>query len=290
MGKWLVGEDVGTAMHERIGAAMVRNGGSETGAPTPKSGALILNADDFGRDRPTTDRIAECCATGAVSSVSAMVFMEDSERAAELAREQSIEVGLHLNFTAPFSGKSVPVPLAEHQERIARHLRRHRLAQVVPHPGLIRSFQYVTKAQLDEFHRLYGFPAERIDGHHHMHLCANVLLQKLLPRGTMVRRNFSFDRGEKSLGNTLYRNLVDRALARRHWLTDYFFSLPPLEPVSRLEKIYTLARQFTVEVETHPVNPDEYRYLAGGAFFRQIGDVRLARPSVVRARLERGLD
>jgi len=255
-----------------------------------QSGVLIVNADDFGRDRPTTDRIVECCASGAVSSVSAMVFMEDSERAAELAREHSIEAGLHLNFTAPFSGKPLPPPLTEHQQRIARHLRRHRLAQVVPHPGLIRSFEYVTAAQFDEFRRLYGVPAERIDGHHHMHLCANVLVQRLLPPGTMVRRNFSFDRGEKSLANTVYRHLVDRALARRHWLTDYFFSLPPLEPVSRLQRIYSLASQFTVEVETHPINPDEHHYLAGGEFFRQIGDVRLARPSVVRARLERGRD
>jgi hypothetical protein len=225
---------------------------------------------------------------GAVSSVSAMVFMEDSERAAEVARGQGIEAGLHLNFTDPLSGRAVPPALAEHQQRIARHLRRHRLAQIVFHPGLMRAFEYVTAAQMDEFRRLYGSAPERIDGHHHMHLCANVLIQRLLPAGTMVRRNFSFDRGEKSFGNHVYRNLVDRLLARRHRVTDYFFSLPPLEPESRLRRIYSLARRSTVEVETHPVNPNEHRYLAGGEIFRQIGDLRLARPSVMRAELERG--
>jgi predicted glycoside hydrolase/deacetylase ChbG (UPF0249 family) len=211
-----------------------------------------------------------------------MVFMEDSERAAEIARDQGIEGGLHLNFTMPFSGRSIPAALTERQQHIARHLLRHRLAQIVFHPGLIRSFEYVARAQLDEFHRLYRAMPERIDGHHHMHLCANVLMQKLLPLGTMVRRNFSFEPGEKSLGNQLYRSAVDRRLARRHQLTDYFFSLPPLAPESRLQRIFALASKTIVEVETHPVNPDEYRYLAGEEFLRQTGSLRLARPSDIR--------
>lgn len=262
------------------------NSALEPTAATPHAGLLIMNADDWGRDRLTTDRILDCCLLGAVSSVSAMVFMDDSERAAAIARERRIEGALHLNLTTPFSGSGVAAGLAERQQRIARHLLRHRLAQILFHPGLMRSFEYVVAAQLDEFRRLYGAAPERIDGHHHMHLCANVLIQRLLPSGTMVRRNFSFDRGEKSLGNHLYRRLVDRSLARRHWLTDYFFSLPPLEPASRLRRIFSLASQFTVEVETHPVNPEEHRYLAGGEIFRQIGDMRVARPSVMRPRSE----
>jgi len=257
-------------------------------AMTLHTGLLIMNADDWGRDRLTTDRILDCCLPGAVSSVSAMVFMEDSERAAAISREQGIEAGLHLNFTTPFSGRGVPAGLAQRQQRIARHLLRHRLAQILFHPGLMRSFEYVAAAQLDEFRRLYGAAPDRIDGHHHMHLCANVLIQKLLPWGTVVRRNFSFDRGEKSLGNHLYRSLVDRSLARRHRLTDYFFSLPPLEPASRLRTIFALASQSTVEVETHPVNPEEHRYLAGGEMFRQIGDMHVARPSAMRPRSEKG--
>ena len=251
-------------------------------ALTMHAGLLIMNADDWGRDRLTTDRILDCCLPGAVSSVSAMVFMKDSERAAAIAREQGIEAGLHLNFTTPFSGNDVPDGLAERQQRIARHLLRHRLAQTVFHPGLMRSFEYVAAAQLDEFRRLYGVAPERIDGHHHMHLCANVLIQKLLPLGTMARRSFSFERGEKSLGSHLYRSLVNRSLARRHRLTDYFFSLPPLEPADRIRKIFSLANDFAVEVETHPVNPEEHRYLANGELFRQIGGIRMAPPSAMR--------
>lgn len=237
-----------------------------------RSGVLILNADDWGRDCQNTDRSLECVRRGAVTSVSAMVFMEDSKRAAAIACEQGIGTGLHLNFTTPFSEPGTPTQLIEHQQRLAYYLRRHRLAQVVFHPGLVSSFKYVVVAQLQEFARLYGAEPTRLDGHHHMHLCSNVLLGGLLPPGTLVRRNFSFQPGEKSLYNRLYRKIADRILARHHRLTDFFFSLPPLNPPSRLERIFSLASQFTVEVETHPVNPEEYRFLTGGEILRLAGD------------------
>ena len=240
-------------------------------------GVLIVNADDWGRDHNTTGQIFECALRGTVSSVSAMVFMEDSERAAAIARERGIDAGLHLNLTTLFSAPGSPTRLIEHQQQLSRHLRWHRLAQVIFHPGLTGSFKYVVAAQLDEFRRLYGADPGRIDGHHHMHLCANVLLQGLLPPGTIVRRNCTFEPGEKTPLNRLYRQVVDRMLARRHRLTDFLFSLPPLEPSGRLQHIFSLARQFIVELETHPVNPDEYRFLTGGEIFRRAGDLRIAR-------------
>jgi hypothetical protein len=110
-----------------------------------------------------------------------------------------------------------------------------------------------------------------------MHLCANVLFGKLLPTGTMVRRNFSFRKREKSGINRLYRAAIDRVLAKRHRLTDYFFSLPPLEPPSRIDEILSIARQSIVEVETHPVNPEEYRFLTGGEILRKMGNLQIAR-------------
>src|SRR5208337_4418972 len=64
-----------------------------------RAGVLIVNADDWGRDRETTERILQCVRCESVSSVSAMVFMEDSERAAVIAQETGIDGGLHLNLT-----------------------------------------------------------------------------------------------------------------------------------------------------------------------------------------------
>jgi hypothetical protein len=192
-----------------------------------------------------------------------MVFMEDSERAAKIARDCGVDAGLHLNFTTSFSTPGVPSQLVVHQRRISEYLLRNRLSQVVFHPGLIRSFEYVTATQRDEFARLYGHEPQRLDGHHHMHLCANVLLGGLLPPGTMVRRSFSFQPGEKSFVNRHYRQAIDRTLGRRHRLTDFFFSIQPLASSSRLQKILNLSQRFVVEMETHPQQPDEYAFLTG---------------------------
>jgi predicted glycoside hydrolase/deacetylase ChbG (UPF0249 family) len=253
--------------------------------PSPREhsfsgGLLVVNADDWGIDRETTETILCCVLRGAVSSVSAMVFMEDSERAATVAREGGVDAGLHLNFTTRFSARGCAPRLAGHQQAVARFLRRHRFAPVIFHPGLQRSFEYVTSAQVDEFRRLYGADPYRIDGHHHMHLCANVLIQKLLPRGTLVRRNFSFRPGEKGLWNRAYRALVDGALERRHSVVDFLFPLAPFRS-ERLQRICALARHAVVEVETHPVQPEEYRYLTGGEMFQRFDGVAMGSHALV---------
>lgn len=236
---------------------------------------IIVNADDWGRDIHTTDRTLDCVLRGTVSSVSAMAFMEDSERAADLALQHDVDAGLHLNFTTPFSAPRVSSRFSEHHARVARFLIRSRLSQVVYHPGLAGSFEYVVAAQLDEFRRIYGAEPGRVDGHHHMHLCANVLFAGLLPAGTVARRNFSFQAGEKGRVNRFYRRAIDRILATRHRLADFFFSLAPVEPVDRLQRIGLLARHAVVELETHPVNRDEYRFLTSGEMFK-INDLKIA--------------
>jgi chitin disaccharide deacetylase len=236
-------------------------------------GHLIVNADDWGRDQQTTDCTFDCVRKGSVSAVSAMVFMEDSERAAAMAREHGIDAGLHLNFTSPFTSSQCPTRLARQQRRITAYLRAHRMAQLVFNPMLMKSFDYVVRAQVDEFRRLYGANPARIDGHHHMHLCANVVLQGLLPTGTVVRRNFSFRAGEKGIVNRTYRHLLDRALARRHPMVDHLFSIEPLNPPERLQRIFSLAQREVVELETHPINPGEYAFLTSAEFPRAIGTV-----------------
>jgi len=249
-------------------------------------GLLIINADDWGRDYETTARTLDCALHGTISSVSAMVFMQGSERAAAIAQERGIDAGLHLNFTTPFSASCAPTRLTEHQHRLSRYLLGQRLSHGAFHPGLAASFEYVVKAQLEEFRRLYGEEANRIDGHHHMHLCANVLFGGLLPAGTIVRRNFSFAPGEKSWGNRFYRKIVDRVLARKHPLVDLFFSLSPVGPVSRLDRIFSSARHSVVELETHPMNSEEYGFLTEGEVWRRVGDLQIA-PQFAVPRVER---
>lgn len=240
-------------------------------------GFLIVNADDWGRDPQTTDRILDCALQGTISSVSGMVFMEDSERAAGIAREVGIDTGLHINLTTPLSARSCPPNLKERQQELTHYLRRHPFARAVYHPLLARIFEYVVRAQIEEYSRIYGTEPERFDGHHHMHLCANVLFRGLLPAGSIVRRHFSWEPTEKALRHGLFRKCTDVLLARRHRLVDFFFSLPPFEPPARLRRIFSLAHEYVVEVETHPANPKEYRFLAEGEIFRWPADFPIAR-------------
>lgn len=237
---------------------------------------VILNADDWGSSAEVTDRILECLRHGALSSTSAMVFMEDSERAAELAREFNVDAGLHLNLTAPFTGANVSAELLRRQGEVSRYLRSHRYAPVVFNPILARSFEYVVKHQLEEFRRLYGAPPSRVDGHHHMHLSANVLFQRLLPNRTIVRRNFTFRPQDKGAINRLYRALQDKVLALRHRSTDCFFDLMPLES-RRLTKILELARTSCVEIEAHPGRTEEYDFLRRGGLHAVAPNVEIVR-------------
>jgi predicted glycoside hydrolase/deacetylase ChbG (UPF0249 family) len=59
-----------------------------------------VNADDWGGYPEMTDATLRCFQAGAISSTTAMVYMRDSERAAELARASGIPTGLHLNLRA----------------------------------------------------------------------------------------------------------------------------------------------------------------------------------------------
>lgn len=247
------------------------------------AGCLIINADDWGRDAATTNRTLDCIRYRTVSSVSAMVFMEDSERAAEIASNHNLDAGLHLNLTAPLTGTGLPADLLRHQEAISRYLAKSRYSQSIFHPALANSFQYCISAQIQEFAKLYGDAPQRMDGHHHMHLSANVILGHLLPDGMIIRRNFSFGPGEKSFPNRLYRRVTDAMLARRHPMTDFFFSLQPIAPADRLQRLFSMANHFVVELESHPVNDDEYNLLTGDKLHALLGDVTISVGYFVRS-------
>jgi len=227
---------------------------------------LIVNADDWGSSQAETDAALACFAKGRITSVTAMVFMADSERAAGLAKELGIDVGLHLNLDAEFTGDHCPADVREHHARIRRFLKRSKYACLFYNPRLRKSFRRVYQAQADEFQRLYGRRPSHVDGHHHMHLCANMLLDGVIPPGEKVRRSFSFWRSEKGVVNRAYRRLVDNRLAGRYHVTDFFFSLGLCLRWKKLERVAELAGAANVELMTHPNVADEYAYLMSDAF------------------------
>ena len=235
---------------------------------------LIINADDFGQNRLATDRILAGFRHGSVTSTSAMVFMEDSERAAGLANEAGLDTGLHLNFTQRFTGPIRNSRVAEQQGEIAGFLGKNKFAQLIYHPGLRKQFRYVFEVQLEEFQRCFGKCPSHFDGHHHMHLCTNMLFDSIIPAGQKVRRSFTFFPGQKGRINNAYRWFVDKWIRRQHRTTDYLFALPDCIRFNEFDRVVALANQTTVELETHPENPDDLEWLMGDRFQQFLKQVK----------------
>jgi len=227
---------------------------------------LIINADDWGRDSVSTDTGLACYRQGRISSTSAMVFMEDSERGADLAATVGIDTGLHINFTQRFNHPGCPQWVVREQDRIRRFLELSKYALLIYNPFLCRAFKSVFNAQLCEFVRIFGRDPSHFDGHQHMHLGSNMLFQRIIPPGVRVRRSFSFRSGEKSAVNRVYRRLVDRRLAQTYQLTESFFALSSNLGAGKLEAMFALAGEANVELMTHTWNQPEYDLLMSERF------------------------
>ena len=236
---------------------------------------LIINADDLGRSVTATDNSLSCYREGRVSSATAMVFMVDSERAAESALAVGIQTGLHLNLDLPFDGPGTPNRLLEHQSRTAKYFHRWgvKWSQVIYNPLLRNDFDYLFRAQYEEYVRLFGKEPIQIDGHHHRHLCMNMLVDHVMPSGLGVRRSFTFEPGERGLINRTFRRLTDSWLIHHYYLTDAFYGIKPIEDDCRLARIVSRARNSVVEIMVHPALAEQYEYLMSAKFRDLIRDV-----------------
>jgi predicted glycoside hydrolase/deacetylase ChbG (UPF0249 family) len=235
---------------------------------------LIVNADDWGRNAVATDNTLDCVQAGSVTSVSAMVFMRDSARAAAIALEERMDVGLHINLSEKFSG-TAPDAVSRSHGRICRFLRASKFALLLYHPLLRADFTNVISSQLHEFRRLYRYEPSHFDGHQHMHLCSNVLIDRLIPTGTKVRRSFTFDRGEKGAFNRAYRSVVDALLQKRHRTTDAFYALSAHLPLETLTPVLARASKEAVELMAHPEVPAEREALLSSQWNSLVKDVPL---------------
>jgi chitin disaccharide deacetylase len=195
-----------------------------------------------------------------------MVFMQDSSGPRSSQKIKEMDGRLHFNFSEEFTDGRCPRRLGDNQGRIVRFLRRNSYSQLLYNPSLRRAFFYSYHAQMEEFIRLFGKQPSHIDGHHHMHLCANLLLSKSIPAGMRLRRNFSFWPGEKGFLNRAYRGLVDRWLARRYRLADYFFDLTQCIEGKKLDRVAALAKSSNVELMTHPTVSAEKAFLMSDEF------------------------
>jgi chitin disaccharide deacetylase len=224
---------------------------------------LIVNADDWGIEDRATDAIARCVEAGRVTSISAMVWMRDAERAARLARERGIPAGLHFNLIEPYVTKR-----CERQERVAAWFGASRRRRWLPAVGLRRDIRYAVEDQLEGFREHYGTEPTHIDGHQHFHLNPTVLAA--LPKGQPVRASFTFEAREKSWLNRAARAVTNQVVQRRFGSTRWFFDIAGLQP-GQLE----VARSGAVEVMCHPGREEEERLLLSDEWAEAVGGLEL---------------
>ena len=110
---------------------------------------LIITADDYGATRDTTLRTLSAFNAGAITSASLMVFMEDSEYGAGQALSYSLDIGIHLNFTTPFTGRNMSRSLITAQEEVGSYLLRNKLSQVLFNPILFSQFRLPYSSSVD---------------------------------------------------------------------------------------------------------------------------------------------
>lgn len=231
---------------------------------------LIVNADDWGYDVPTTDAIAAAHAAGAITSATAMVHMRDSERAARLAGELGLPVGLHLNLMEPFSAAS-DTPVRERQARVVARWRAGQASRWLPSPRLFASARDTVEEQLDAFARLYPSPPTHVDGHQHGHLAAPALYVLRRRQAPAIRCAFTFRPEESPAPKRALRGALNRCIAAGFRSTDRFHSIRTLHPRlggHGLEAVLDASRRQDVEIMVHPGLADECEILLSSEWSR----------------------
>jgi predicted glycoside hydrolase/deacetylase ChbG (UPF0249 family) len=234
---------------------------------------LIVNADDLGHDRATSDAICDVYARGRISSATAMVFMEDSVRAFGLAAEARMPIGLHLNLMEPYSGIVADQRDREEQEWVVGRFQASFASRWLPGPRLFGATRRSVRAQLAEFERLRGGAPTHVDGHQHGHLSTPALWTLNASLRPAVRSSFTFRPAEKPLHNRALRRALNTALASRFVSTDRFHSIRDLHPAlggHGIEEVVAEARRRDVEVMVHPGIADEFELLTSEEWSRTI--------------------
>jgi chitin disaccharide deacetylase len=239
---------------------------------------LIVNADDLGLERPVSDSIVECFRSGAITSATALVWMRDSDRAAEIARREQIPTGLHLNLIEPYTAPDVPPRVAQTQRRVVERLGKGGLGAQLYHRAWSEDFGQCIRDQLLRFAELYGVPPTHIDGHRHMHLAMNALLSRALEPVRRCRRPVNRPSVESASYKRLARSALNLVVRLRFSTTDACFSVRSLHPElggSGLDETLARADRSSVELFVHPGYRDELPLLRSDAWRAWVATHRL---------------
>ena len=237
---------------------------------------LIVNADDWGYDAPTTDAILETWEAGRITSTTAMMHMRDSDRAASLALDSGLPIGLHLNLTQEFTDPGAPAAVRERQARAVAHLGATEASSSDPTAAKATRWLYDPRIQADvdatisdqiaRFEELYGRAPTHFDGHNHVDVCPNVFLSRALPAGAKMRNtrdSFPLQRSPGALARAGRQALRSRRFASTRLLLHLAF-LDLDGPA--VDQRVLLADSMPVEVMAHPGFPSDRARLDSAAW------------------------
>ncbi len=225
---------------------------------------LTINADDWGLRPDITDAILECWGDGLITCCSAMVHMEDSARAAALAKRVRLPVGLHVNLTTRFTDVTTADAVRGRQKAAAAYFTRAGWRRFIFDPLEYRSLNVCIGDQIDEFQRLYGAEPIHADGHQHVQIYPTVLGTAALGRVRSLRLSETFKRGERPSANRAYRYLINGWIKHRFDSAMRFVSLRDLHPDLGgigIEHVVADAKHEDVEIMVHPGVREECRVL-----------------------------
>jgi chitin disaccharide deacetylase len=251
-------------------------------------GLLIVNADDLGYDPHHTDAARECLGAGRITSATAMVYMQDSDRASAVFRNSELGIGLHLNFSEAFTDPNTPADVRARQARLLprfREYRRRRLRRWLYDPFIRSDVEGCIADQLQRFEQLYGRPPTHVDGHQHVHLSPNVVLSRAIPRGTLLRNSVDHYPLGRSAG-TAARALRQRAILSRFRSTDRLFDITEVDPRklgSDRANGWLPVAGGAVEVMCHPGFAHEFDTLMSDEWEEVLGRCRLGSFADLRA-------
>lgn len=127
---------------------------------------IILNADDYAFNAAVSRGIVGLARQGRLTATSAMTlsprWVQDAPALSELRSQ--IDVGLHLDWTSPFSVRSSSTGVAGHGSSLPRAM----LTAILGGFDKARA-RVVIEQQLDAFERVWRAPPSHIDGHQHIH-------------------------------------------------------------------------------------------------------------------------
>lgn len=240
------------------------------------TGLLIVNADDLGFSRAVSDATMACFDAGGITSATALVWMRDSERAARMAGDRGLPVGLHLNLTVELASLSAPPAVRARQRELVKHFggegQRNPRALSRAATILLRD---AVRDQLDRLRETYGEPTH-VDGHHHVHIDPEVL--EAIPPELPVRPALSHpDRVDAQSGRRP-RGAPDRGPL-------WAFAFEHVHPALGGSGPTALgwARRDAVEVMAHPAQAGQLAALRGETWAEMIGGLKLGSYSTFRA-------